>query len=459
MRYRTESDVLGTVRVPADAYYGSETQRAVDNFPISGLRLQREFIHAYAEIKKAAAEANMRTGRLNPKKSGAIARACNEVLAGKFDSQFVVDVFQAGAGTSTNMNVNEVIANRAVELLGGKKGNYKLAHPNDHVNMSQSTNDTFHAAIRIASYLALRKRLMPALTALEKAFRRKSAEFAHVVKTGRTHLQDAVPITMGDEFSAYAYTARRAREAIEANAKQLLELPVGGTAVGTGINAVPGFAREMLRALNKNTGVGFKRSKNIFYDMQNQMAEMALGGSLKEMAAGLGKIANDLRLLSSGPRAGMHEILLPEVQPGSSIMPGKINPSMPEMLNMVCFQVIGSSTTIEEAGAAGQLELNVFMPVIAFNLLFSIGIFSNAVNVFEGKCVEGIKLNIDAIDKNLYNNLALATALSPYIGYAKASQIAKRAYKENKSIKEVSLRMGILNRKKLDEILNPKRMA
>ncbi len=459
MRHRREWDILGSVNVPSDAYYGSETQRAVNNFPISGLRMQKDFIRAYVYIKKAATEANMKSRKLDPKKGRAIIRACDEILAGKLENQFVVDVFQAGAGTSTNMNVNEVIANRAIELLKGRKGNYKLVHPNDDVNMSQSTNDTFHSTIRIATYFALKKKLIPALAALERALKKKSAKFARIVKTGRTHLQDAVPITLGQEFSAYASVAERSRKAMEQAAEGLLEIPVGGTAVGTGINTVANFDNEMLKALNKGTRAKFRKSRNIFYAMQNQIDEMALGDVLEETAVGLGKIANDLRLLSSGPRAGINEISLPQVQPGSSIMPGKINPSIPEMVNMVCFQVIGNSTAVSEAANAGQLELNVFMPLIAFNLLFSIEILSNAVNVFERKCVNGIRANLGTINKNLYDNLALATALSPYIGYARASQVAKKAYEEDKSVKEVSLQMGILDKKKLDQILNPKRLV
>jgi len=459
MRYRKELDVLGKVKVPSDAYYGSETQRAIDNFPISGMRMPKEFIRAYVMIKKSSAIANSKLGRLDAAKGAAIIRACNEILSGKLWDQFVVDIFQAGAGTNTNMNVNEVIANRAIEILGGKKGDYRIVHPNDHVNMSQSTNDTFHSAIRVSAYLALREKLAPALAALEKSLKRKSAEFAGIVKTGRTHLQDAVPITLGQEFSAYAAAAGKARDALLRSSEVFLEIPAGGTAVGTGINAPANFSREMLAALNRETGARFRKPKNMFYAMQNQIDEMALGELLGQTAVGLGKIANDLRLLSSGPYGGINEIVLPAVQPGSSIMPGKINPSVPEMLNMVCFQVIGNSTAIRWAANAGQLELNVFMPIIAFNLLFSIEILTNAVKVFEKRCVRGIRANLDAINRNLYNNLALATALSPYVGYAKASLIAKRAYKEGKGIIDVCMEMKLMDRKKLRSILDPKKMV
>jgi fumarate hydratase class II len=459
MRYRKERDLLGSVRLPADAYYGSETQRAVENFPISGMRLQKEFLSAYFMLKKAAAKANMRAGKLDSRKGKAIIAACDELLADKLADQFVVDLFQAGAGTSTNMNVNEVIANMSIVKLGGRKGDYSVVHPNDHVNMSQSTNDTFHSVLHVAAYLMLRDRLEPAVEALRASLESKAREYIRVVKIGRTHLQDAVPITVGQEFSAHAHSMRVAGERIGLAMRELAHIPLGGTAVGTGMNAPEGYKKFVVRELSRLTGIKLKSPRSLFFEMQDQTTEAFVASVLKTLAISLNKIANDLRLLGSGPRAGIGELTLPTVQPGSSIMPGKINPSIAEMLNMVCFQVMGNAAAVTEAANAGQLELNVFMPVIAYNILFSIGILSNAIVVFDRRCVRGIEVNKEAISKMLSNNLALATALSPYIGYSRASQIAKKAYKEGKSIKEVCLELGILDKKSLDEILEPKRLV
>ncbi len=453
MRYRKERDVLGVVKVPYDAYYGSETARAVENFRISGLRIQDEFIKAYALLKLCAAKANMGTGSLDARKGAAIVKACGDILKGRLDD-FPIDIFQAGGGTSTNMNLNEVIANKAIELLGGHKGEYRLVHPNDHVNMSQSSNDTYPTAICIASYLAVEERLIPSLERLLHALNGRIRAFSGIVKIGRTHLQDAVPITLGQEFSGYAGSIEAALERIRSAQRLLLEIPIGGTAVGTGINAAKGYSQGFVKELNAATGARFRLSKRVFALMQNRSAELSLSDAITEAAVALGKIANDLRLLASGPRAGLGDILLPEVQPGSSIMPGKINPSIPEMLNMVCFQCIGNGTTVREAVSAGQLELNVFEPLIAYNLLFSIGILSNAASTFGERCVKGIKANKARILKSLEMDLSIATALNPYIGYSKAAEIARKAYRENKSVKEVCLELRIMEPEKLELILS-----
>ncbi len=454
--YRKESDVLGSVRVPGSAYYGSETQRAVDNFPISGIMVDKGFIHSYVMLKRAAAIANLATGKLDGRTGKAIIRACDELLAGKFLDQFVVDVFQAGAGTSVNMNVNEVLANRAIELLGGRRGDYKRVHPNDHVNMSQSTNDTYHATIHISAHIAIDNELLPALFGLSSALHKKAREFSSIVKVGRTHLQDAVPMTLGQEFSGYAKSVDEVTAALGAASSKLLVIPLGGTAIGTGLNASKAYASRVVVELQKMTKEKFRLAPNNFAAQSSQREELAASDALKEVAVALDKIANDFRILTSGPRAGIHELILPEVQPGSSIMPGKINPSMAEMLNMVCFQVMGANAIIERAADSGQLELNVFMPVITFNLLFSIRILTNAVGAFTKKCVNGVKANKDAIREHLERDLSIVTALSPYVGYARAAQLARIAYKKNKNIKQVAMELKILDGPTLDKILDPK---
>jgi aspartate ammonia-lyase len=459
MGYRTEHDVLGAVRIDSRMYYGSETERARKNFPVSGIVMYGDFIRSYAALKKAAALANIKLGKLDREKGMAIAKASTEVMAGKYCDQFVVDVFQAGAGTSTNMNLNEVIANVAIESLHGRKGNYRLVHPNDHVNMSQSTNDTYHCAMRIASYKGITGKLLPELKMLQRSLHGKITAFSEVTKIGRTHLQDAVPMTLGEEFSGYEGIVMHSIKELEHAADALLELPIGGTALGTGINAPKGYASEAIRQLNAITRARFRQSDYIFADMQSENAELVASNALKDLAIGLGKIANDMRLLGSGPRAGMADITLPAVQPGSSIMPGKINPSMAEMLNMVCFQVMGNSHAIDEAANAGQLELNVFMPLIAFNLMFSLRILPNAVHAFNDRLVKGVKANAKELDRHLEMNISLATALSPYIGYAKAAQVARIAYKEGKSVKQVCIEKHIMGRKELDRILDSKRLV
>ncbi len=459
MGYRVERDALGEVKVPADVYYGSETQRAIENFPISGMHMQKSFIHTYALIKKACAAANMKLGKLDGEKGKAIIKACDEVSSGKLDSQFQVDAFQAGAGTSTNMNLNEVIANRAIELLKGKRGDYKIVHPNDHVNMSQSTNDTFHTAIHVAALNEIKTKLLPALKSLEKTLLKKSREFDKIVKTGRTHLQDAVPMTLGQEFSGYAYSIEVAADRLETAIKEIRYIPLGGTAIGTGINTPKGYKEAAISELNKLTGERFEPSRVVFFEMQDQATEAFVSAALRNAAISLNKMANDLRLLSSGPRGGISEVILPEVQPGSSIMPGKINPSMCEMLSMVCFTAMGLDRTVSEAANSGQLELNVFMPIVASSLLFSIRILSKAVDAFDKKCVSGIEPNLANIKKHVADDLSVATALNPFIGYAKAAEVARKAYKEGKSVKEVCLELKILDKRKLDEILDPKKLV
>ncbi|MCL5419603.1 MAG: aspartate ammonia-lyase [Candidatus Marsarchaeota archaeon] len=459
MKYRIEEDALGKVRIPSESYHGAETQRALDLFGISGIRVPADFIRSYVMIKRSAAMANFKAGKLDARRSRAIVKACDMLLRGRFMDQFPLDVFQAGAGTNTNMNVNEVIANIAIGILGGRKGDYDIVHPNDHVNMSQSTNDTYPSAINVSAYLAVTRKLAPQLAALRKSLSAKGREFADVVKIGRTHLQDAVPITLGEEFGAYAREVERALHLLDSSSKELLELSLGGTAVGTGINAGREYQSHVIKELDRITGVKFRVVRNKFAMTESRIDVMAVDDSLRETALVLIKIANDLRLLASGPRAGMHEILLPETMPGSSIMPGKVNPSVPEMLTMVCFEVIGLNAGITEAAENGQLELNVFMPLISYNTIFSIDILANALGVFRKSCINGIRADRASISKHLDENLSLATALNQYIGYEKAAKIARRALKENKTIKEVCLEMKILDRKTLDKILGPRREA
>ncbi|MCL5680020.1 MAG: aspartate ammonia-lyase [Candidatus Marsarchaeota archaeon] len=459
MAYRTEHDVLGNIKINADAYYGSETERARQNFPISGIRVQDEFIRAYAVLKAAAAMANIKAGKLDKKRGNAIIKAASHIADGNLMDQFVLDVFQAGAGTSTNMNLNEVIANKAIEMLHGKKGDYKLVHPNDHVNMSQSTNDTYHCVIRISSYDYIGKWLIPALENLEKSLEVKSSEFKDIYKIGRTHLQDAVPMTLGQEFSGYAGSVRHVKDELKRAIESMLELPLGGTAIGTELNTPKHYKEYAIKELDRLTGHKFYLSKNIFAAMQSEHAELEVANALDDVAIAVNRIANDIRLLGSGPRAGLNELVLPAVQPGSSIMPGKINPSMAEMLNMVCFNVMGSMHAVREAANAGQLELNVFMPVIAYNMLFSVKILSNGINAFNSLCIIGIKPNKKEIKRNLEMDTSLVTALSPYIGYSKAAEIAVKAYNEGKSIKQVCMELNIMEKGKLERILDPARQA
>jgi len=450
---RTERDPLGELNVPSDAYYGVQTARAVENFPISGLRAHPDLVTGTILVKKAAAETNATLGRLDSAIADAIVRAADEILGGALRDQFVVDVYQAGAGTSHNMNANEVLANRAAELLGEPRGVYARVHPNDHVNMGQSTNDVFPTSTRLALLLGAAP-LSAAALALAESLARKADAFAHVLKTGRTHLQDAVPITLGQEFSGYAECVRRGADDVDAAAKQLHELNIGATAVGTSLNAGDDFRAAIVGHLARYTGLPLTSAHNLFRVTQSMGDVLAYSSAMRRLAVEVGKVASDLRLLSMGPRAGLSEIALPAVQPGSSIMPGKVNPSLPEMVNQVCFQVMGCDATIAIACEAGQLELNVMMPVIAWNALHASSILREAMKVFRIRCVDGIAADETRARELLDRSTAAATALSPYIGYAATAEIAKEAVKSGRSIRNLVLERGLLDAKTLDEILS-----
>ncbi len=451
-RFRREHDLIGERDVPADAYYGIQTQRAIDNFPISGMHAPPDLITATILVKKAAAEANLSLGRLPRDVAAAIVRAADEVLAGGLRDQFVVDVYQAGAGTSHNMNTNEVLANRAAELLGERRGAYTRVHPNDHVNMGQSTNDVFPTATRLALLMGAR-RLVAAAQQLVDALANKADEFASVLKTGRTHLQDAVPITLGQEFSGYAECVRRGAEDVAQASEQLQELNIGATAVGTGLNAGDEYRRLVVEGLARYTGYTLRPAINLFRVTQSMGDVLAYSGAVRRLAIEVGKIASDLRLLSMGPRAGLGEIALPAVQPGSSIMPGKVNPSVPEMVNQVCFQVIGCDTTVATACDAGQLELNVMMPVIAWNALHASTILRQSLIVLCTRTVQGIVADAARARELLDRSTAVATALSPYIGYAATAEVAKESVRSGRSVREIVIERGLLDAERLDRIL------
>ena len=453
MQTRVEVDSLGEKQVPKEAYYGIQTLRAVENFPVSGITAPKAFIRAYVLVKKAAATANMQLEWLDKKIGAAIVQACDEVLAGKFLDQFVVDVFQAGAGTSFNMNVNEVLANRALELLDKAKGDYKTVSPNDDVNMAQSTNDTFPTALHIATLTALEP-LLNELDKLATAFEKLGKKYETVIKSGRTHLQDALPVTMGHEFNAYAATIRDVRSQLETRSKSLQELALGGTAVGSGVNAHPRFKQIAIVELCKMTGLRLWSAHNAFEALQSRKAIAGVSSGLKELALELIRIANDLRLLSSGPTTGLAEIELPPVQPGSSIMPGKVNPVMAECLNMICFQVVGNELALSLAVQAGQLELNIMTPVMMHNILQSIQILANYLPAFRKKCVEGITVDKKRCKTYVDKNPSLAVFLSPHIGYLEASRIAKQALEEKRSIKEIALEKGALKPEQARQIFN-----
>jgi fumarate hydratase class II len=456
--YRIEHDTMGSLKVPAKAYYGAQTQRALENFQISGLVFPRGFIRALGIIKKASADANMQLGLLDERIGRVIVQAAQEVIDGKLDEHFVVDIFQTGSGTSTNMNANEVIANRAIELLGGTKGDRGFIHPNDHVNMSQSSNDVFPTAIHVSVVEALVSRLLPALKGLVLELEKKVEEFTDVVKPGRTHLQDAVPITLGQEFSGYASMIIHGIERIEKARVSLSELAIGGTAIGTGLNAPPDFEKLVIDRINNITGLQFGPSKNKFEALQSRDAAVETSGALRTVAVSMMKITNDLRLLSSGPATGIGEIELPAVQPGSSIMPGKVNPVIPESVNMVCAQVIGNDLTITISGQCGTLELNTMMPLIAFNMLQSIEIEANAARNLAEKCVSGIRANRERCMELAEKSSALATAVAPSIGYDRAAKIVKKAQEENKTIRQVMLEEGI-SKDEVDRILDLRKMT
>ncbi len=453
-QYRIEKDSLGEVNVPMGAYYGVQTVRALENFPISGIRPHPVFTRSMVYVKRAAAKVNSELGCLDDEKSNAIIKAADRIIAGEFQDQFVVDVYQAGAGTSYNMNVNEVIANIAIESLGGERGDYSVIHPNDHVNFGQSTNDVFPTTMRIAA-LSLLKELFPVVNELANALNEKAEEFDSVIKSGRTHLQDAAPIKFSQEFSGYASAVSKALEKTRRASDALKELGIGGTAVGTGLNTHPDYAQKIISELEKITGLDVRAASNCFEAMQSNAPVTEVSGAVKVLATELIRIANDLRLLSSGPKTGLAEITLPAVQPGSSIMPGKVNPVMAEMLNMVCFSIIGNDLTITMASQAGQFELNVMMPVMQYKLLDSVSILINALKVFTDKCVKGIMVNEERCYQYATSSMAIVTALNPYIGYSKAAEAAKESLSTGKSIKEIILEKKLMSEEKLDELLSP----
>lgn len=457
-KYRLEHDLLGTKEVPINAYYGIQTQRALENFPITGYQPHKELVLAFAMVKKAAAQANMKVGQLDKEKADAIIQAADEILEGKFLDQFIVDVIQGGAGTSLNMNANEVIANRAIEILGGEKGNYKLISPNSHVNMSQSTNDVFPTAVRIA-ILKLAKSLLAELEQLHEALLKKSEEFDDVIKMGRTHLQDAVPIRLGQEFGAYAQAISRDMHRIETASQALNEVNMGATAVGTGLNAKIEYIESTIENLRKISGFPIHRADNMVDATQNVDTLAAFSGSLKILGLNLSKIANDLRLMASGPRAGLKEINLPPVQPGSSIMPGKVNPVMAEVVNQVAFQVIGNDHTVALTAQAGQFELNVMEPVMVFNIIQSIDILTNVIKVFREKCIIGITANRERCQDMVNRSVGIITALVPYIGYEGATKLAKEILSSDKTVPEIISEKGIFTPDEMKIILSPQNMT
>jgi len=456
--FRIEKDSLGEMRVPADALWGAQTQRAVENFPISDLRFPRSFIAALGMIKKAAAETNMELGLLDPEIGRAIVAAADEVIRGELDRHFVLDIFQTGSGTSTNMNANEVIANRAAQLLGAEIGS-KRVHPNDHVNIGQSSNDVIPTAMQVAACVAIQEDLIPALAHLRSALAAKAEEYDHIVKSGRTHLMDATPLRLGQEFSGYAAQVAQGMRRVKEGLNDLAELPLGGTAVGTGINTHPEFARRTIDRLSTMTGVTFREAENHFERQATRDTVVYAHGALNTVAVSLSKIVNDLRLLASGPRAGLAEITLPAIQPGSSIMPGKVNPVIPEAVTMAAAQVMGNHTTITVGGLGSHFELNVMMPVMAYALLQSVKLLANSSRVLADKCVAGITANEGRIRELLEGNLMLATALAPAIGYDEAASIAKQAFAEGKTAREVARERGVLSDAQLDELLDPRPMT
>ncbi len=457
--FRIERDSLGEVRVPAEALWGAQTQRAVENFPISGIRFPRPFIRALGLIKYAAAKANLELGLLDEERANAIMQAAMEVADGKWDDHFPIDIFQTGSGTSTNMNANEVIANRANLILGGELGAKSPVHPNDHVNKGQSSNDVIPSAIHIAAYLEVDRILLPGLRHLHEALVEKSKAWEHLVKTGRTHLMDAMPITLGQEISGWARQVELGIARVESALPRLAELALGGTAVGTGINTHPEFGKRVAAILSKLTGLPFREAENHFEAQAAQDAAVELSGQLKTVAASLMKIANDLRWMNSGPITGLAEIKLPALQPGSSIMPGKVNPVIAEAVRMVAAQVFGNDVAINFGGALGDFELNVMLPVIAHNLLQSIVILGNAARVLADKAIAGFTVNEERITQLVGRNPILGTALNPIIGYDKAAEVVKKALAEGRTVKEVVLEMGLLSAEEAERVLDPKLMT
>ena len=458
MDYRTENDSMGPVEVPNDRYYGAQTQRSLNNFKIGKELFPREFIRAYGIIKKAAAAVNSAAGLLDAQLAITISSAADEVIAGSLDEHFPLVVWQTGSGTQTNMNVNEVIANRAIEMLGGTLGSKDPVHPNDHVNMGQSTNDTFPTAINIAAIESVVHQLLPNLQRLRDGLHAKAEAFSNIIKLGRTHLQDATPLSLGQEFSGYVSAVEHGCKRIENALDSCYEMAMGGTAVGTGINSIAGFGEKAATEISKLTDLPFRTAENKFEALGGQDSIVELSGALKTVAVSLFKIANDIRWLASGPRSGIGEVVLPANEPGSSIMPGKVNPTQCEAMTMVCTQVMGNDTAITFAGASGNFELNVYRPVIAFNILQSIRLLAEACDSFLVNAVEGIEPNEQRIHENLYNSLMLVTALNPHIGYDKAAKVAKKAHTENLSLREAIVELGYMSAEEFDKLVQPEKM-
>ncbi|HOP50637.1 MAG TPA: class II fumarate hydratase [Ignavibacteriales bacterium] len=458
MQYRIEKDTMGELQVPADKYWGCQTQRSLMNFKIGGDRFPREFIRALGVLKKAAAMANKELGVLPAEKADLIMKAADEVIEGKLDAHFPLVVWQTGSGTQTNMNANEVIANRAIEMAGGVLGSQTPIHPNDDVNKSQSSNDTFPTAMHIAAVEQIHKRLIPMIKKLKDALEAKSKEFEGIIKIGRTHLMDATPLTLEQEFSGYVQMMNNALERIQAALPRLYELALGGTAVGTGLNTHPNFAVKSAEKIAEITGLPFVTARNKFEALATHDALVEFHGVLKTIAASLMKIANDIRWMGSGPRCGIGELALPENEPGSSIMPGKVNPTQSEAMTMVCAQVFGNDVAVNFGGASGNFELNVFKPVIIFNVLNSIRLLSDACESFTDNCVVGIQPRKENIAHHLENSLMLVTALNPHIGYYKAAEIAKKAHKENKTLRQAAIELGYLTNEQFDEWVRPEKM-
>ena len=458
MEYRIETDTMGELKVPADRYYGCQTARSLINFRIGGERMPRELIRAMGILKKAAALVNMELGLLPKEKSELIVKAADEVIEGKLDDHFPLVVWQTGSGTQTNMNTNEVISNRAIEMAGGEMGSKKPIHPNDDVNKAQSSNDTFPTAMHIAAVEEIHRRLIPMVTTLRDALQKKSDEFKDIIKIGRTHLMDATPLTLGQEFSGYAAALTLGLERIDCALTRLYPLALGGTAVGTGLNTHPEFAVKSAARIAKITGKSFVTAPNKYEALATHDAIVEASGVMKTLACSLMKIANDIRWLGSGPRCGIGEIGLPANEPGSSIMPGKVNPTQPEALTMVCAQVMGNDVAVNIGGSSGNFELNVFKPVMIFNLLQSIRLLSDSCEMFTEKCVEGIEPNLVNIKKNLEESLMLVTALNPHVGYDNAAKIAKKAHAENTTLKQAAVALELLTEEEFDKFVRPENM-
>ena len=459
MNYRIERDSMGEMQVPADRYWGAQTQRSFQNFKIGGEIMPREITHAFGILKKAAAIANHEFGKLDDRRLDVISRACDEVISGSLNDHFPLVVWQTGSGTQSNMNANEVISNRAIEIAGGTMGTKSPVHPNDHVNRGQSSNDTFPTAMHIAAVTIIREKLLPAMDGLIETFKRLEAENEGIVKTGRTHLQDATPIRFSQEISGWRNMIEKTRAMIEAALPGISELALGGTAVGTGLNCPREFGPVVARVVSELTGYPFTSAANKFHALTSKDDLVFMHGALKALAANLMKIANDVRWLASGPRDGLGEIFIPENEPGSSIMPGKVNPTQCESLTMVAVQVMANDVAVGMAASQGNFELNVFMPVLIYNFLQSARLLADGINSFNKNCVSGIRANREKMHHNLYNSLMLVTALNPYIGYDNAAKTAKKAYKENISLKEACVQLGFLTAERFDEVFNPENMA